>query len=360
MPQPLTFARLHNGEALESHYKKHLIVVYHANCIDGLASAWAFDLKHGLDDNIHISYIPYGHHNIPDAECNIRAELSEGAEVYFADVAPTKDFLDELLGPSKPRPSLVRIIDHHKSAFELLKDYKAPAGAPEFHLFIDPVAPAASAIVWGTLMPEAEPPVFLSMIEKMDLSRDLKDEADLEAAALIDSKSIATVGEAFNSFWMLSSLALKDMRTSGRNILSDQKNRINKLTDNIMYTRIATRDMTLGDAGVIWVPTINADVQNFGRQISDYLREQGEKTGFGMAFAWYVQSNGSVTMSIRSDGEPDARIIAQYLCAHQGVKGGGHRTSAAVHFSSLHQFANIIPLFTEEQMMAAKTEALAS
>jgi len=338
-----------------------LIVVYHANCIDGLASAWAFDLKWGLEEDVHISYIPYGHHDIPEAQDDIRAELSADAEVFFVDVAPNPEFLTELLTPGGKIPLLrsVRVIDHHKSAAEMLQDFKAPDAAkvPELDIFIDGNAPAAAAIVWGMLMPDAEPPVFLSMIEKMDLSRDLHEEADLEAAALIDSKSIATVGEAFKNFWMLSSLTLKDMMTAGRNILSDQKNRINKLTDNIMYTRLVTRETHLGDNGLLWVPVINADVQNFGRQISDYLREQGEKTGLGMAFAWYVQGNGSVTMSIRSDGDPDSSRIAQVLCGNQGVKGGGHRTSAAVHFDSLTRFAQIIPLFTEEQMGDARRAA---
>ena len=73
-----------------------------------------------------------------------------------------------------------------------------------------------------------------------------------------------------------------------------------------------------------------------------------------MAFAWYVQGNGSVTMSIRSDGDPDASKIAELLCTNRGARGGGHKTSAAVHFTSLSQFAEVIPLYTLEQMNQLK------
>jgi hypothetical protein len=146
---------------------------------------------------------------------------------------------------------------------------------------------------------------------------------------------------------------MHDMVVAGLSILSDQENRIEKLTDNIMYTRLLFMNEKMQEE-TMWVPVINADVQNFGRHISDYLRQQGDRTGMGMAFAWYVQGNGTVTMSIRSDGDPDASKIAEFLCSAPGVTGGGHKTSAAVHFSSLRQFTDTIPLFTGEQMNELK------
>ncbi len=338
--------------------KRHLIVVYHEDCIDGLASAWAFDKKWGREDNTHISYIPYGHHDIPGAQEKIRSELSQGAELYFADVAPQKAFLDELMAPltsGLPALKAVHILDHHGTAAEELANYKAPADleAPTLELHIDAEHPSAANMIWETLLPGVEKPDFLKMIAKMDLSRDIKEDHDLAAAALIDSKSIKTVADAFHNFEELSQFKMHDMVVAGLNILSDQENRIEKLTDNIMYTRL----IVLTDKGQeesLWIPVINADVQNFGRHISDYLREQGDRTGLGMAFAWYVQGNGTVTMSIRSDGDPDASKMAEILRSHPGVTGGGHKTSAAVHFTSLRQFMDIIPLHTEAEMNQLK------
>ncbi len=333
-------------------HRRHLIVVYHASCIDGLASAWAFDQKWGPDVGVHISYIPLGHHDTPEAETMIRKELTKNAELFFVDVAPSRPLLDELM--SGDLLKAVTIIDHHKSAAEALHNYEAPenAAAPALQFHFDSLAPAASGMVWDKLMEGAKKPVFLKMIEKMDLSRDITAENDLAAAAMIDSKGLRSVGDAFQAFSELQQLGLDDMIAAGKSILADQHNRIAKLNDNVMYTRIVVRDE--GRETTIWVPAINADVQNFGRHISDYLREQGDRTGMGMAFAWYVQGNGTVTMSIRSDGDPDAAQIAEILCLNQGVKGGGHKTSAAVHFASLKQFTELMPLYTEGQMDVLK------
>ena len=343
---------------------RHLIVVYHEDCIDGLASAWAFDLKWGPDPNVHVSYIPYGHHTIPEAQEQLRKEMVAGSEIFFVDVAPSKVFLDELMSPlasGLPPAKAVRVMDHHKSAGEALAGYTPPvdAQAPKLEIHIDDHHPSADNMVWDTLLPDRKKPPFLEMIVKMDLSRDIKEEHDLAAAALIDSKNIRTIADAFSNFTDLSVLSKHDMVVAGQNILSDQQNRIQKLSDNVMYTRITLLNEKQQEEA-IWVPVINADVQNFGRHISDYLREQGDRTGMGMAFAWYVQGNGTVTMSIRSDGNPDASKIAEVLCLTPGVKGGGHKTSSAVHFQSLKQFTDLIPLYTEAQMAELKKKDLSA
>lgn len=338
---------------------RHLIVIYHEDCIDGLASAWAFDQKWGPDPRVHISYIPYGHHARAETEDQIRKELTESAEVFFVDVAPMKPFLDEIMAPLSsglPPVKSVRVLDHHKSAAEALAGYKAPgdAEAPVLDIRIEANHPSAANMVWEELLPESKKPVFLEMIAKMDLSRDIRDDHDLAAAALIDSKSLRTVADAFHNFGELSKMTMHEMVVAGLNILSDQHNRIERLSDNIMYARIAVPH-DIAPEGALWVPVINADVQNFGRQISAYLREQGDRTGLGMAFAWYMQGNGTVTMSIRSDGAPDASRIAEHFCLnHPRITGGGHRTSAAVHFPSLRLFADLVLLHTEEEMLQMK------
>jgi oligoribonuclease NrnB/cAMP/cGMP phosphodiesterase (DHH superfamily) len=346
-----------------SRESRHFIVIYHDSCIDGLAAAWVLHRKWGADVSVHLSYIPYNHHDIPAAEDKIRAEMTPGAALYFVDVAPTRAFLDQLMETDSyklPMPQRVTIIDHHESAARALENYRpsaAAVAAPPLAITIDPDHPSAANMVWEKFLPESRPPDFFKLISKMDLARDLNDPRDLAAAALIDSKSITTVGDAFHNFAEMEKLSYDDMRKAGESILSDQKNRIDKLTDNILYTRLNLAGGETQTPAWIWVPVINADVQNFGRHISDYLRAQGDRTGLGMAFAWYVQGNAAVTMSIRSDGAPDASHVAECLCRHDGVQGGGHKTSAAVHFASLARFMEIIPLYTGEQMrkMEAQT-----
>lgn len=338
---------------MDSLENKQLIIIYHVDCIDGLASAWAVHCHYGQEPDIRIEYVPYGHHNIEQAENIIRGHLARKTEaklidVVFVDVAPTPEFLTELLTPPA-RATRVVIADHHKSAAEALADYKAPAGdgVPELYLNIDAKHPSAANMVWDYLFPDTPAPVFFQLIAKMDLGQNLLETSeDYAAAALVDSKNITNIETAFHSFDALSHLTFHDLVALGRNILNDQDTRISKLDDNVMYAPLVTADNT----APVWVPIVNADVQNFGRYISTWLVQQAEETGAGIGFAWYVQGNGTVTISIRSDGTPDASAVAAYLCKKWGIRGGGHSTSAAVHFPSLESFCNHIRLYTTAQM----------
>lgn len=334
---------------------RHLIVIYHVDCIDGLASAWAVHCHYAHDPEIKIDYVPYGHHNIEEAENTIRQFLraedkANLMDVVFVDVAPTPEFLTELLTPPA-RATRVVVADHHKSAGEALEGFKAPEGdgVPELYLNIDAQHPSAANMVWDYLFPDTPAPIFFKLIAKMDLGQNLlQTEEDYAAAAMVDSKNITSIDTAFQSFDALSHLTHADLVALGRNILSDQDTRISKLDDNVMYTPLPLA----AEAAPVWIPIVNADVQNFGRYISTWLVQQAEETGSGIGFAWYVQGNGSVTISIRSDGTPDASEVAAYLCKTLGIRGGGHSTSAAVHFPSLESFCNHIRLYDAKQMMA--------
>lgn len=313
--------------------QRHLIVAYHQDCIDGLASAWAVEQKYKDDKNVKITYVPYGHHQQDVSEKQILQAALPGSEILFVDAAPRPEFLKKLLSS---QASLIRVIDHHKSAYEVLKDFKAP----NLQLEMDIDHPSAALMVWERLHPGKPVPDFIQMVARMDVQTDLRTPHDFAIAAYIDSKSIRTVEDAFRSFADLAAMSLSEMTLEGSGLYRDQYNRITKLGDNVMYTQLPHHEDMQG----LWIPVVNADVQNFGRSISQYLRELGEKTGADMAFAWYMQGNGKITMSIRSDGSPDASHIARHLCEKHGAQGGGHGTSAAVHFASLMDFYGCIRL----------------
>jgi len=337
---------------------RHLIVIYHVDCIDGLASAWAVHCKWVNDPDVALDFVPYGHHNIEVAENIIREYLGEKSkanmiDVVFVDVAPTRAFLTELT-TAPARATRVIVADHHKSAAVALKDFQAPVGngVPEVIIRIDATHPSAANMAWEYLFPETPAPVFFQLIAKMDLGQNLLEtEEDYAAAALVDSKNITSIETAFQSFDALTHLTFNDMVALGRNILNDQDTRISKLDDNIMFTPLALPPESHTPK---WVPIVNADVQNFGRYISTWLVQLGAESGAGIGFAWYVQGNGSVTVSIRSDGTPDASMVAAHLCEKFEIRGGGHSTSAAIHFPSLQTFCAHLQLYTAEHLKNEK------
>lgn len=333
---------------MDSAKGKPLVIVYHDDCVDGAACAWAVAKAHGADKGKHdnVTYIPYAHHDKGKAEDKIRAALQEDATLYFVDVAPTKEFLDEMMTPGKDGKAKVRqvnVMDHHESQTRALEGYAPPdveGGQPALELLIDPNLHSAAKMVWQELLPDEPPPPVLDVINLMDGdAKGLKTPQDFAAAALIDTKDISTPERAFETLRGLAKETFNEMAMAGRPLVEDQQAKIDWLLKNAQTIEM----QILPDQPPVKVAIVNADVKQFGRQISARLVEEGQKAGSGVAFAWHMQKNGAVTMSIRTDGEPDASKIADYLRDTMGVTGGGHDGAGAVHFASLFHFAAEMP-----------------
>lgn len=334
-----------------------LIVVYHANCVDGAACAWCVAKAHGVDTpdgakGQDVTYIPYAHHDRKDAEQQIRAALKTGAALYFVDVAPSREFLDELmtatdLGDAKV--ANITIIDHHETETRALNGYSPPYtidAQPGLTILVDPNVQSAARMVWQELLPHEKPPAVLDVINMMDGdAKGLKTPADFAAAAYIDTQDISTATKAFQSLRGLASATFNQMAADGRNIVTDQTARLDRLMENISTIEL---QIFPGHAPEK-IAIVNADVKQFGRQVTEKLIEAGKKAGSGVAFAWYMQKNGAVSMSIRTSGDPDASKICDYLRTVMGCTGGGHDGAGAVHFKSIFEFARHMP-FGDAQM----------
>ncbi len=330
--------------------KKPLVIVYHADCIDGAASAWSIARAWDADENMpdHVTYIPYGHHNSEEAKDDIRKALKPDALLYFADVAPDPGFLDEILSPdgqSRPKIAAVHILDHHKSAHDMLKDYAPPAFpdlfcSPALNIHIDPAKHSAARMIWEHLMPDTPVPPVLDVIDKMDGdAAGLKTAKDFAAAALIDARPVDNIKKSLRGLRSLAKLSFNQMAEKGKYITATEKKRISRLVQNTQYVSM----QILPDTKPVKVPVVNVNVQQYGRRISQKLVDMGKEAGSGVAFAWFVQSNGVVSMSIRTDGTPDAQQVAEHLKKTMGVTGGGHAGAGAVHFESLFEFARQMP-----------------
>jgi oligoribonuclease NrnB/cAMP/cGMP phosphodiesterase (DHH superfamily) len=91
------------------------VVIYHANCTDGFASAWAFQLLKAKDYK-DVSYIAdtYG------GEPNKGEEVLDGKDVYILDFSYTRDELIRMCVYANK----VILIDHHKTAQEALENWE--------------------------------------------------------------------------------------------------------------------------------------------------------------------------------------------------------------------------------------------
>jgi hypothetical protein len=330
---------------------KPLIIVHHAKCIDGAACAWCVAKAHGVDTpegrkGRDVTFIAYAHHERKEAEEQIRAALKTGALLYFVDVAPSREFLDELMTPGKDGQAKVEsisVMDHHETETRALKNYFPPTvegSQPGLNIVLDPNVHSAARMVWSEMLPDEKAPPVLDVINMMDGdAKGLTTPDAFAAAAYIDMQDIGTTAKAFDTLRGLASQTFNEMAADGRHLATDQKSRIDKMMENAAVMEL----QILPGQPPQKVAIVNADVKQYGRQISEVLTAAGQEAGSGVALAWYAQKNGAVTMSIRTNGDPDASLICEHLRNTMGCTGGGHDGAGAVHFKSIFEFARHMP-----------------
>jgi nanoRNase/pAp phosphatase (c-di-AMP/oligoRNAs hydrolase) len=311
--------------------KKPLLIVYHADCIDGAAAAWVI----GQAKNEAISYVEYNHDDPVRAEEKVREALGEHTDLIFTDVTPNKKFLEELLADGK----IIEILDHHKTAAQQLKDINHP----NLTVHLDPDAPSAAKMAWQQFFPEQAPPPVIDIIDQMDGGgHGLNTPEEFAAASYVDAKDIETPEKAMRALHGLAKMTFHEMAKKGHVLTAAQDTEINHLINNAVRVRV----QLLSGMTPVDVPIINADIHVCGRQISSRLVELGASAGVGVAFAWSIHQTGAVSLSIRTNGTPDASQIADHFRHTMGVTGGGHKDAAAVHFASLAEFAKHMHLHT--------------
>jgi hypothetical protein len=333
------------------------VVFYDSPCIDGAGAAWCFVEKYRSDPDAHLELVPLSHGDPETRKSRILQNIISDAEVYFVDTAPKDEELTALMSPlisengnENNRIKSVTIWDHHATEAERIRNFKPPEiegfTPPKLVKEIDLSMPSAAIMVWKKLFKEP-PPEFFEWIGKMEPPITLRNHTEYAVSAFLDSKDISSPGRLISTFNELAKINTKHMVAEGNAILADQLNNTSKLLENVMYAHLEL----LPGCGKMWIPLFNANVQNFGRGINTTLIEVANKgTTPGVAGTWFQQGDGSIRLSLRTSGHPDAGKIAKHLGKAIGVDGGGHRTDAVVQFKDLRQFVENVPLYTKEQM----------
>lgn len=305
-----------------------LIVVYHADCIDGAGAAWAVS-KSDMAADRPVSYIPYGHTDHALGQADIRKQLAGKSDLVFVDIAPHPDFMSALL--ANENVGHVTVLDHHKTAAEEFAGFPPSA---RLTVKVEPGLPSAAKMVWGHLMPHAPLPDVIVMIDKMDGdATGLVTADDFAAAACIDGQGVGDIVSAFAALDRLEKLSFRQMADSGAPMILAHERQLDKVMASSSFVTVT---LSPGQPPVS-VPVIEADVRDFGRAISRRLVALGKEQGPGVSFCWR-RENGGAYVSIRTDGNPDASKIAEHFCNTLGVTGGGHAAAAAIHFARFEDF----------------------
>lgn len=274
---------------------KHLCI-YHTDCLDGLAAAYAvrkyYAGQHreqieqtGLDEANFaepIAFIPaeYGHPP-PDAT---------GRHVIIVDFSYQRDELMALA----TRAHSVLIIDHHESAREQLQDLPANVKV------IFDTRRSASMIAWDHYFPGVSAPLLYDHIQDNDLGHwKLPTTRAIIAAADSFPKDFAS----FRALTLFPSITL---HTAGLHIERYRRQVIDQI--------IATQRMFF--FGEIFIPTANCP--------RAYRNEVGAQLAIGQPFsATYYDDAEGRKWSLRS--APDGANVANIA---QAFGGGGHPHAA--------------------------------
>lgn len=124
------------------------LVLYHASCADGFGAAWAAWKYFG--DNADYKPVSYGG-EVPDVQGYKR--------VYLVDFSYPLNVINKMR-EGAPYSDYVIIIDHHKSAQEMLKDYPFA----EFDM-----AHSGACLTWLYFHRAVEVPQLIKTIEDRDL-----------------------------------------------------------------------------------------------------------------------------------------------------------------------------------------------
>ena len=264
---------------------KNNVVLYHANCTDGLSSAWM--AKEFLGDDADYIPVSYGK-PAPDG--------LDDKDVYILDFCYPPD---ELLNIAVKANKLV-VLDHHKTAQEYIKKAQYEfEGVSHVHIHFDMEQSGAGLTRRYFDLPKNW---WVDYVEDRDLWRfKLPDSEVINAFIQSIPRSIEAYAEAY------AHTTLDQAKTLGEG--------------SRRYLEMYVREMVkqarpVYFAGYDNIPCVNAPYVG----ISELVGELAKDAPFAMG--WFQGTDGNVLISLRSRGDIDVSEIAQLF------GGGGHRGAA--------------------------------
>lgn len=260
------------------------ICIYHGNCPDGFAAAWA--VRHALGDGVDFYK---GQHQQPPPDVS-------GLEVILVDFSYKKQVLQSMLKTA----ASITILDHHISAEKDLADLLASG---EVKGLFD-MNKSGAMLAWQWFNTDMPTPKLIEHIQDRDLWR-FKLEGTREITTALSSYPYDF--DLWDKFMANRSDELKELRRDGLAIERKINNDIQQLIVN------GVRRMVIGGYDV---PVLNVS--------STYVSDAGNIMSVGEAFAaCYWDHPEGRSFSLRSSEEGiDVSEVA-------GVYGGGGHVHAA-------------------------------
>lgn len=261
--------------------KKMRMVIYHANCRDGFAAAWAAWKKFGDHDTVYVA----ASHGENPSERSVA-----GSEVLFLDFSYPREKMIAMHSVAK---SLI-VLDHHKTAAADL------AGLP-FATF--DMNRSGAGMAWDTLHPNVERPWIISYVEDRDLWR-----FKLPHSKQINAWIGACKMDNFHDMTVLANAGPNDAAHAGACVLAYVDSYISDMAQHARHVDFEGHR----------IPVVNAPFVS----ISELLGSLAESAPFSLG--WFQRGDGMYAYSLRSRG-PGGVDVSE-IAKRYG--GGGHKNAA--------------------------------
>jgi oligoribonuclease NrnB/cAMP/cGMP phosphodiesterase (DHH superfamily) len=275
------------------------VVIYHANCNDGFASAWAFHLLKEKEYT-EVEYLSnsYGDNRIEGAAKVV------GWDVYILDFSYPRAELEKLCKWANK----VVLIDHHKTAKEALENWEDKPANLEINF---DMSKAGCLLTWEYFVkePKVPTPKLIQYIADRDIwTFKLPYSKEINAVVAIRTQTF----DAYSSLDHQLSYAWEEVRWSGASLLTQHE----KICGEIIPL---ARDIQLKDedGNTHLGLAANCNYQ-FASEVGNLLAKQSGTFGA----TYFSDSEGKVKFSIRSNGDYDVSKIAK------AYGGGGHRNAS--------------------------------
>lgn len=279
------------------------VVVYHANCVDGFASAWAF---HVLKEKAYseVAYVACSYSN-ESTPIGLNQDQIFDRDVYILDFSWGRVPL-ALIAKTANK---VLVLDHHKTAAEALTNWE---DQPENLQIVFDMEQSGCGLTWNHFALyedyalRGKRPIFLDYIEDRDLWRfKLRNSKEVNAF-------IAFQEHTFNVYNLLNEFRLDDMARDGSLLMEQHQKFCEQMAED---ARPITVSNGLGES---WNGLAANCTPQFSSEVGNLLAHRSGTFGA----TYHSQKDGLVKWSIRSIGDYDVSAIAKLF------GGGGHRNAA--------------------------------
>ncbi len=271
---------------------KDVVVIYHAQCRDGFASAFAAWKKFG--DNA--TYIPQR------TQVAVSDEFRD-KEIYVLDYGLEEDVQRALQEVNKN----VVVIDHHPAS---------EAGVTAFPQNIFDKNHSGAVLSWQYFHPDTPVPELMYFVEDHDLWK----------FELPDNRAFCSALKGYDfDFKKWDDLLTKLENPDFREKFIDKGRTISEFEDQLVESLLQYKERVLFEGHEVWALNV---ARTYRSILGHHLAKMNAGTDQPEIGIVYYRNLGAVNISLRSNGDANVRVLAEKY------GGGGHDNAASIKVDS--------------------------